>query len=231
MADAAPKPKGGGLLQGNRKFLVLGALAAGGVWLYLRKKSSSSTSSTAGSVTCQCDDGSTPNANGICADGTTCGAAGSYSSTGGGDTGVNSTGSPTTQGSPCITSSGAPGVVDFTGNCVSTPTPATPPKTGTGPTKSPTSCPKGQRLVDGKCTTSCPPGYERKTPDSVCTKKKTTLKKVAKNCPPGYYRPTPESECKKQEKQSRATRAANPTNTSRLETPGSLQKPTPVGEG
>jgi len=198
VADAPPK-KGKGL-KGNRTYILIGAGLAAAYVLYRYEKNKSSSSSTTAASTstaCTCDDGSTPDATtGLCADGTTCGAAGSVSGAGtAGAAGSGATGTPGSpgQGSPCILSTGLPGVVDFSGNCVAVS--GTNPPAGKGPvTKKPvTSCPKGQRLVNGACTASCPPGYERLTAKSNCTKKKLTKKKSTKTPPvkgvgdvPGY---------------------------------------------
>ena len=165
-----------GLLSGNKKYVVIGGGLAAAYLIYKRIKGGSTAATTAStSTTCTCDDGSVPSSAGICADGTTCGAAGSNtapSGTGAGagaGSGVGSQG----QGMPCVTASGQTGIVDFSGNCVA----ITAAPVGKGPVKpKPVTCPKGQRNVDGKCTASCPPGYHRLTKTSNCTKTKAKAK-------------------------------------------------------
>jgi hypothetical protein len=187
MAEAPVTKKGG---KKSRTYLLIGGAAAAAYVLYRyeKNKSASSTTAASTSTTCTCDDGSTPNSSGMCSDGTTCGSAGSVSSGGGGG-GVGSSG----EGQSCVLPTGLPGIVDFNGNCVAVTVPP-----GKGPTKKkpPKSCPKGQRLIGGKCTTSCPPGYERLTKTSDCTKKPASAP-AAKACPPGYERKTPTAECTK----------------------------------
>jgi hypothetical protein len=176
-----PKAKSG-LLSGNKKYVVIGGGLAAAYAIYKYEKGKSSTAATASTSTstaCTCDDGSTPSSAGICADGTTCGAAGSNTAPAGAATGGSSGVGSQGQGMPCVVASGQTGIVDFNGNCVA----ITTPPVGKGPVKAkaPTSCPKGQRLISGKCTTSCPPGYSRLTKTSDCTK--TKAKKPAPKPP------------------------------------------------
>jgi hypothetical protein len=196
MADLPTTGKKSGLLSGNKKFLVIGGGLAAAYAIYRYEKNKTTAATTAStSTTCTCDDGSVPDSNGMCADGTSCGTAGSQTApSGSGSQGPGAQG----QGMPCVLATGQTGIIDYTGSCVA----VTTPPAGKGPVKAkaPTSCPKGQRLIGGKCTTSCPPGYVRLTKTSDCTKskpKKIVKKPAAKKCPAGYERKTPTSECTK----------------------------------